>query len=210
MFRWALYIPMSLIDSDTVTSNLVSRTEVREVRRLCVEGTRGYCVCAFGCFSSRYSCQTSNVRIMSFIVVRTEEKYYTDQFFVSDDHLSILLPQYGGSFERSTNFLIIEKIRVYFVYWWARYVLAICRFRGSSCLFYFKETWSRINARRKVNSGYDQVVRRYSWDDSRIRRSIWLTDFQEVRRRLNIFLIVIFISTRSSIRGSQYWYKVGC
>lgn len=45
VFRWALYIPMSLIDSDTVTSNLVSRTEVREVRRLCVEGTRGYCVC---------------------------------------------------------------------------------------------------------------------------------------------------------------------
>lgn len=108
----------------------------------------------------------------------------------------IIIYQY---FERLTNFLIVEKIRVYFVYWWARYVLAIYRFRGSSCLFYFKETWSRINARRKVNSGNDQVVRRYSWDDSRIRLSIWLTDFQEVRRRLNIFLIVIFISTRSSL-----------
>ena len=35
---------MSLIDSDTVTSNLVSRTEVRELRRLCVEGTRECCV----------------------------------------------------------------------------------------------------------------------------------------------------------------------
>lgn len=156
---------------------------------------------AFGCFSARYSCQTSNVRIMSFIIVWTEEKYYADQFFVSDDHLSILLFQYGRSFERSTNFLIIGKIRVYFVYWWARYVLAIYRFRGSSCLFYFKETWSRINARRKVYSGNDQVVRRYSWDDSRIRRSIWLTDSQEVRRRLNIFLIVISISTRSFLYG---------
>lgn len=156
---------------------------------------------AFGCFSACYSCQTSNVRIMSFIIVWTEEKYYADQFFVSDDHLSILLFQYGRSFERSTNFLIIGKIRVYFVYWWARYVLAIYRFRGSSCLFYFKETWSRINARRKVYSGNDQVVRRYSWDDSRIRRSIWLTDSQEVRRRLNIFLIVISISTRSFLYG---------
>lgn len=37
---------MSLIDSDTVTYNLVSLTEVRELRRLCVEGARGgYCVC---------------------------------------------------------------------------------------------------------------------------------------------------------------------
>lgn len=201
MFRWALYIPMSLIDSDTVTSNLVSRTEVREVRRLCVEGTRGYCVCVTCLWLLQLTLFVPNIQCSYHVFYRRSNRrkilhWSIFRFWWSFINTSAPIRCKFGTINEFLNHrentslfcLLMSSIRIY-------------RFRGSSCLFYFKETWSRINARRKVNSGYDQMVRRYSWDDSRIRRSIWLTDFQEVRRRLNIFLIVIYISTRSSLYG---------
>lgn len=182
---------MSLIDSDTVTANLVSRTEVREMRGRYTRLSR--VSPAFACFERALNVFVSKIWMISLLTLFERERERENNARV--ETLNLIGQQFRRSIDRKLSYefvlVIDERSRC------SRTFLFISRKRIESYKY------------RKANSGIrSNRSSMYSWLDSRIHRSISLSiigaRIDECCECFSVFSLIVALLIPTRVIKNRY------